>query len=219
MIDNFLGRISGFWHAVIGRLFYSSPYDVKIKIRSVRRIYVEVDRATQSFRKKVGLGCPDRCGHCCANSNVETTVLEMLPLAEELLRRGEAEAWWQETENRDFPGQCVFYIPDEGEQNQGRCGVYALRPLICRMFGYTGNKDKYGRIRLVACNVMKKLLPHVLEEALHRVDIGKDQPPVMADVIMRTSMLDPELTKESIAINTAFRKAVERMWLSRRYRE
>lgn len=218
MVDDFLDRISEGWHTWVGRLLPSSPFDVTTKIRSVRRIYADVDRATRSFRKKAGLACPGRCGHCCANSNVETTVLEMLPLAEDLARRGEAEAWWQETENRDFPGQCVFYIPDEGDRDQGRCGVYALRPLICRMFGYTGNKDKYGRIRLVACSVMKRLFPQILEDALQRVDAGKDRPPVMADFIMRATMLDQELTKESLSINTAFKKAVERMWLSKQFK-
>ena len=218
MMTDFLDRISKYWHAAIARVFHCSPHDVRVKIRGVRRIYADVDQATRSFRKKVGLACPGRCGHCCANSNVETTVLEMLPLAQDLSRRGEAEAWWQETENRDFPGQCVFYIPDEGDRDQGRCGVYSLRPLICRMFGYTGNKDKYGRLRLVACNVMKRLFPQVLEEALERVDSGKDKPPVMADFIMRVAMIDPELTKESIAINDAFKKAVERMWLSKKFR-
>lgn len=210
-------KVVEWWQAARRTVSSLFVYDVTARIRHVRRIYADVDREMRGFRKAAGLGCPGRCGHCCANSNVETTVLEMLPLAQELLRRGEAERWCQEADTKDFPGQCVFYAPDENSPDQGRCRVYAWRPLICRMFGFTGNRDKYGRLRLVACRVMKQLSPHLLEEALGSVDAGKSRPPVMADFVMRASMVDPELSKDSLGINEAFQKAVERLWLARKF--
>ncbi|MEJ2111633.1 MAG: hypothetical protein P8Z37_17335 [Acidobacteriota bacterium] len=56
-------------------------------------LFREVDATADRFRRFTHIRCPQGCGACCAGSLVETTAVEMLPLAVELWRRNEAELW------------------------------------------------------------------------------------------------------------------------------
>ncbi|MBF0569569.1 MAG: YkgJ family cysteine cluster protein [Candidatus Omnitrophica bacterium] len=210
-----ISRVLGSWAV----RWKAGSSGVMARVRGVEKIYGEISRETGSFQKKAGLSCPGRCGHCCANSNVEATILEMLPLADALLHRGEVDRWWHKAEAQSFSGRCIFYAPDQGNENDGRCEVYALRPLICRLFGYSGNRDKYGKLRLVACGVMKKGAPIATEKALQEVFSGRLAPVAMADAVMRVAALDPELARESLPINLAFKKSIERMGLYRKFKQ
>jgi Fe-S-cluster containining protein len=186
------------------------------KVEKLKALFAEVNDRTRSFQKKTGLTCPERCGACCQSPHIETTELEMLPLADELIHNGKANEWYALAEGQDFLGQCVFYVSSPSDQMNGCCQAYALRPLICRLFAFAGNRDKHGHVRLVTCKVIKKVMPVLAEKALSDVVAGKVVPPVMADLIMRASTLDPEMSRESLPINTAFKRAVERLWLYER---
>jgi Fe-S-cluster containining protein len=124
--------------------------------------------------------------------------------------------WYVRAEAQDFLGQCIFYVPSPSDKMHGCCQAYKLRPLICRLFAFAGNRDKHGHVRLVTCKVIKKALPVQAEKALSDVVSGQVSPPIMADLIMRASTLDPEMSRESLPINTAFKKAVDRLWLYER---
>ena len=176
-------------------------------------LFAEASRLTRAFQVKTRLTCPEGCGSCCASPFIETTELELLPLADELIRKGKAETCYDKAEAREFRGQCIFYNP---AGKGGCCEAYHLRPLICRLFAYSGNRDKYGRIRLVTCKIIKEADPVLAEKALADVASGKIIPPVMSGYIMQASSLDPELSHESLPINTAFKKAVERLGLSKK---
>jgi uncharacterized protein len=186
------------------------------KIGKLKALFTEVNSRTRAFQKKTGLTCPERCGACCESPHIETNELEMLPLADELIRSGKASEWYALAEARNFIGQCVFFVPSSSDKASGCCQVYAWRPLICRLFAFAGNRDKHGRVRLVTCKVIKAADPDRAEKTLSDVASGQVNPPVMADLIMRASTLDPEMSRESLPINTAFKKAVERLWLHER---
>ena len=36
-----------------------------------------------------------------------------------------------------------------------RCSVYGIRPMICRMFGYAGVRDKHGAVQFAPCPRME----------------------------------------------------------------
>ena len=57
----------------------------------VLELYSEMNRQTAEFRTATGLRCFPGCGQCCESAMVEATVTELLPAAEELLFRGEAQ--------------------------------------------------------------------------------------------------------------------------------
>jgi Fe-S-cluster containining protein len=202
--------------AKVLRLIGSKTAPHRGKVRKLRALFREVDARIRTFQQKTGLLCSERCGSCCESPHIETTELEMLPLAEALIRNSQAEGWYAQAERQDFQGQCVFFTASPADKMSGCCQVYALRPLICRLFAFGGNRDKNGRVRLVTCKVIKSARPAVAERALADVAEGKVVPPVMADLIMRASTLDPELSRESLPINTAFKNAVERLWLHER---
>ena len=186
------------------------------KVKKLKALFAEVNVRTRSFQKLTGLNCPERCGACCESPHIETTELEMLPLADELVRNGKATDWYAQAEGRDFSGQCVFFVPSPSGKMRGCCQAYELRPLICRLFAFSGNRDKHGHVRLVTCKVIKKAAPVLAEKALSDVVSGQISPPVMADLMLRASTLDPDMSRESLPINTALKKALERLWLYQR---
>ncbi|MFH2204866.1 MAG: YkgJ family cysteine cluster protein [Elusimicrobiota bacterium] len=183
------------------------------RIRDLLALFFKISRRTRAFQKKTGLSCRVRCGACCESPHIEATVLEMLPLAEVLIRNGEAEALCSRVEALGDDGRCVFFLPSPSDQEPGCCRAYPLRPLICRLFAFAGNRDKRGHVRLVTCRVIRKAQPVLAEKALSDVASGRIMPPILADWVMRASSIDPELSRESLPINIALRNAIERSWL------
>ncbi len=193
------------------------PGSIEDKARRLRGVFSLLDKETALFRKKTGLQCPGGCGHCCATAGVETTELEMFPLALALEKAKKAEAFYRQAEEQGFEGRCVFYTPTEGH-GSGCCAAYLQRPLICRLFGCAGNRDKHGKPRLVGCAVFKKTQPDEAEAAYEGVLSGKIRVPFMTEWVMRAAAVDPELSREHLPVNTAFKRALERVWLNNKYR-
>ncbi|NTV29049.1 MAG: YkgJ family cysteine cluster protein [Candidatus Omnitrophica bacterium] len=201
-------------HALVGRV---RNVGIPDKARAIKKLFAEVDRDIETFRRKMDLSCPQRCGHCCENARVETTELDMLPMAMRLVRLGEAERLYEAADRLEFEGRCVLYHPDEGHTGRGRCGCYELRPLVCRMFAFSGNPDKHGQNRLVVCGVLRDRVPDTVRRACAQVESGAVRPPLMADYILKAAMPDPEMAREQLPINLAFKRAVDRVWLYRKF--
>src|SRR3989338_188376 len=107
------------------------------KIFFLLRLYSKLDKDIEQFSFTVGLKCASGCGRCCKNPHVETTVLELQPVAIELFRKNEADQWVNKAVEAAGQGRCVFYKPDPLIPSNGRCSVYPLRPLVCRLFGFS----------------------------------------------------------------------------------
>jgi hypothetical protein len=88
--------------------------------------------------------------------------------------------------------------------------------LICRLFGFSANTDKYGAPRLVACTVAKAEDIDLVEKAQDDVAAGRVRAPVMSAYAMRVAAVDPSMTSELFPVNLAFKRAVDRVWVSRR---
>ncbi len=203
-IQGFLQRLAGF--PLQGSLRH--------KAFQVISIYRSLDQASGLFKVQSGLHCPSHCGACCFSSTVECSELEMLPLAFELVRLSQADEWYARAGLNDSVGRCAFYTSQDGN---GRCHFYAYRPLVCRLFGYAGNNDKYGRLRLITCRVLKEDYSDQTEAVLEKVYKGELIPPVMSDLVMRVSSVDPWMSREIQPINLAFRKALERVLLNNKF--
>lgn len=107
----------------------------------------------------------------------------------------------------------MFYQPDPLKNGQGRCGVYLWRPLLCRLFGFAAQKDKYGQPQLVTCSTMKSLCSYEYEQALENMHQGKLAAPLMQDYAMRLFNIDPHWGKEQLPINQAIKIALEKVGL------
>ena len=122
-------------------------------VREMTALFESIGRQTRQFAAETGLKCETGCGTCCANPDIETTVAEVLPLAVYLWSISQAD---DALRTRPSAGACVFYKPDPAVKGHGRCGIYAYRPGLCRLFGFAANRDKYGRRTLATCKVIRE---------------------------------------------------------------
>lgn len=127
----------------------------------MREVYGELARETARFVERTALRCPPGCALCCTkpSETVETSVLEMMPVAQVALEAGIGDALLREAETLGDRGRCVFYrVPGAGG---GECAVYELRGLTCRLFGYSGVPAAKvpGGSSHYACSILKGRLP------------------------------------------------------------
>ncbi|MBF0253854.1 MAG: YkgJ family cysteine cluster protein [Candidatus Omnitrophica bacterium] len=184
-------------------------------IRSLREIFDEVDRQASVFSARTGVRCPDGCGACCADSHVDTTVIEMLPLAERIWSQGMAGAVLERLRCAG-EGLCVFYESGPAPVSGGRCGAYQDRPLICRLFGFFTSRDKHGRYVYGSCRRIREQLPDAYQRASKLIAEGFHPSP-MTDYSIRVLAMDSNLGRDLIPINRAMRIALERFGLDASY--
>jgi Fe-S-cluster containining protein len=175
-------------------------------IPALIELFSRLEAETAAFAGTSGLRCPDGCGACCESPNVYTSAVELEPLAEELVARGEAEAALDRAAAAG-PGQCVFYASHG--PGLGRCTVYALRPMICRLFGFAAVRDKQGQPELAGCRVHKAAQPEAMAHARALV-AGGHPVPMMTDWQQRAAELGTSATGALVPINQAIQQALER---------
>jgi len=172
-------------------------------------IYEEIDRQTAALKAMTGLRCPPGCGTCCSSPDIEATELEMLPVARELFRRREALSWLGRLRAAVDEGTCAFYQPKRSARGEGCCGMYILRPSVCRLFGYGAVQNKYGIAQLAVCTVMKAVIPRAAHDAARAVERGLAAPR-FTDFARQVAGLEPALGERLLPINRALRLALER---------
>lgn len=177
-------------------------------VREIEGLFSLADRQAEQFRTNSALRCIEGCGRCCENPRIETTVTELLPLALELWKTKTADHWLAQVESSHDAGRCVFFQPDPVGTGKGRCGVYPFRPLVCRLYGFSANADKFNRLRLITCSIIKASQPKEMAQAQKLIN-QKTHVPKMTDFAMRVSQLDPVRGGRRIPINAAIRSAVE----------
>jgi Fe-S-cluster containining protein len=180
-------------------------------IQQVKEIFAQIDRQTAVVQAATGLNCPAGCGRCCENPEVETTVLEMIPLALELWQRGEALEWLSRSQAVENRGVCVLYQPDPFVPGNGRCSAYEFRPSICRLFALATVTNKQGKPELAACVRHKEIMPETVQEAKAAIADGLPAPN-FAEISIQLAMLDPSGC-EKMPINQALTLALQRVGL------
>lgn len=180
-------------------------------IEQVKQIFQKIDRETANLQAATGLHCPPGCGRCCENPEVETTVVEMMPLALELWQRGEAVTWIERSLAVAERGSCVFYQADPFVPGNGRCSVYWLRPTICRLFAFATVKNKQGQSVLAACVKHQEIIPETVQNAKAAIAHGLTAPN-FSQVSIHVAMLDPSANQQ-LPINQALKLALERIGL------
>lgn len=194
--------------------------------REVMHLFGEAGRTIARFQLSTGLRCPPGCGACCESPHVEATVLESLPLAEEIYRRGQENAILHAIEEKDLLGDpvCVLYRPAPLIPGQGRCACYAFRPMLCRLFGFAARKGKSGTLEFCTCKRLKERFPEAVskvEELLARKPVGTELrewgPPVYQGFSMRMGGIDPGTGFARYPVNQAIKQALARAcWRSSR---
>ncbi|GIV32869.1 MAG: hypothetical protein KatS3mg031_0404 [Chitinophagales bacterium] len=178
------------------------------KVRAVERLFRQTDDDLQRFRAESGLQCKIGCGACCTKPDIHATVLEFLPFAYQCFREGCAEQMLEVLRN-NHTSFCALFRLTTVDSQAGNCSAYQYRGLICRLFGFSAYRDKYGKPTLVTCRTIKETAPVQYEQTVQRIACGNLQPPLISCYYMRLSQIDPTLGTEQYPINVAITEALE----------
>lgn len=146
------------------------------KSEAVRKLFQELDDESKQFHAESGMGCISGCGFCCANPDVPASPLEFLPLAFDLFDKGIAEEIANQLALQDQPGNCIVYRSQKEDVTKGFCGNYANRGLICRLFGASARKTKYGQKELITCKILKAEKKEAFILTSTKINLGMEIP-------------------------------------------
>lgn len=169
---------------------YTQYMNFKSISQKVETLYSEMSKESLEYSSNNSISCPSKCDHCCKNSNVSATPLEMLPLALELIKNNNLDLNFDKS-------TCIF--------NQSGCSVYSKRPTVCRLFGWSKVSSKEGQ-RLSMC-------PKVLSNSV--VDPNAPDIELWARKIKE---VHPEWGSEIIPINQALKIMIEKILLYESFR-
>ncbi|RJQ66072.1 MAG: YkgJ family cysteine cluster protein [Desulfobacteraceae bacterium] len=177
-------------------------------VSHVLDVYSRIDQEIAAFQLKTGLRCPTGCGLCCPTADVQTTVIEMLPAAREILYRGESTPWLERIQAEGIDSVCVFYQKQSLPHAPGHCSMYTLRPSVCRLFGFAAVRDRLGAQKLAVCKHLKKSDPDAVAMACKK----QGEAPRYTD--FSTMLLSLDLTRAHLMpINAALKEAITRSGL------
>jgi Fe-S-cluster containining protein len=172
-------------------------------------LYQGIDEAVTAYKSQTGLACPEGCGHCCNSEKVEATVIECIPLAFELFRTLQAELLIKRLERGSGERRCVLYRQDFTAAGLWGCSQYKHRSVVCRLFGFAGNRDRSGTPQLAKCRKMKEHETAVPVQ--HSEEAAAAAMPLFSDAGMRITALHPGLGSHRKPINEALFEALQKV--------
>jgi len=196
-----------FWDTSVGQQILTLD-SIFRKISDAQRFFID-----QSARRSIELSCPPACGRCCHGFMPDVLPVEadyiayFLLSTEEETACGIGQSPLLAVSAGDSPSPCPFYAPDRPGSN---CRVYEARPLICRLFGFSGTKTKNGTIAYRICRHMPTPLGlterTLSQEALMRTINAL--PPLMSDFAMEMLTIDPSKASERKPLSEALPPAL-----------
>lgn len=172
-------------------------------------LYARIDKAVAEFQLKSGRRYPTVCGACCPGAEVEATILEMLPLAHQMLCNGQADVWMERLTSHDDPSHCILYSQQLLSDGAGHCGFYQWRPSLCRLFGFSAVPSRTGTRMISVCRQIKQNDP---QSAVAAAALA-DEAPCFVHYRAQVYAIDPVLGNGLMPINAALRHAIERLGL------
>lgn len=179
--------------------------ELRIKILE---LYNEMDQESQAFKKLTGIHCLAQCGKCCQNPQVSATMLEMLPLALFLIENG-----YDDKEERS--PTCQFFKADPTHPDRGSCGVYAYRPIVCRLFGWMATIDKNTQPRLSTCDLIKNDQQNLVKTIQEDTSL-LEKLPVITQWKEKFLAIDPSWGRDIYPVNVALKLTLEKVLLIKR---
>ncbi|ULQ59277.1 YkgJ family cysteine cluster protein [Brucepastera parasyntrophica] len=165
-------------------------------------IYRRIDEAQQRWIEASPFRCPSACGECCKTFEPSILEIEALFLASWIVREHSAS---QSYYAADRAG-CVYHNPSGTYQ----CTVYPARPLICRLFAFSGDRGKKNTIRYKPCKCMKHVEHRTMEEDELYQRYGTI-PPAMADLAREADCLLPDSAGITVPLREALPSAMNKI--------
>ena len=111
---------------------------------------------------------------------------------------------------------CIIY-KQLTVTNHGRCSDYKYRGLICRLFGFAANTDKYGVLKLATCKIIKEGQTKNYNTTAKAITQGL-YIPVFTEYYMQLNQIDFQLGNLILPINKALKMAIEEVLQCYAYR-
>lgn len=178
------------------------------KVKLVEQLFQKLEHEIEHFQSESKLHCILGCGKCCTTPDIDASPLEFLPWAFHLFLNGKAEETLEEL-NKKTNLSCHLYRPlTIVDTNSGSCSNYVYRGLICRLFGYAASRDKYGKLRLATCKIIKENQQENYLNTVEAISNGL-YVPIFSDYYMNLSQIDYRLGTLILPINQALKRAIE----------
>lgn len=178
------------------------------KVKLVEQLFQKLEHEIEHFQSESKLHCILGCGKCCTTPDIDASPLEFLPWAFHLFLNGKAEETLDEL-NKKTNLSCHLYRPlTIVDTNSGSCSNYVYRGLICRLFGYAASRDKYGKLRLTTCKIIKENQQESYLNTVEAISNGL-YVPIFSDYYMNLSQIDYGLGTLILPINQALKRAIE----------
>lgn len=167
----------------------------------------EVSAVFSEFQNTTGLLCPKECGRCCFKSDISCSPYELLPMAYDLIDKGCAEEVLLKAKN--YSGKaCVFLEISDEQSGTGRCSEYQFRPFICRAFGISARRGKYGQIEKSICKTLSEV-----QKMDSRINYADNEIPSIDSWKKNLESLDPNLLEVEVPINVGLVIILEKLLL------
>jgi len=178
------------------------------KIRQVEQVFKQLDKETEQFGKQSNLKCLTNCNLCCLKKGLEANVLEFLPLANYLVKNNLHEAAL-DLFDAD-PEHCINLAKNQVLGHTAGCSNYEHRGMICRLFGFSGVKDKNSKLAVYTCTHTKNEYPEEFKNATERINSGMEIP-MVTDFYYQIYFIDSYMANDYNPINVSIRKAIEKV--------
>jgi Fe-S-cluster containining protein len=187
------------------------------KVRAVEKLFKTLEKDIQSLQSQIQISCIENCIKCCTTPKIVATSLEFYPLAYHLFKTGQAELYLAKIEQNSNNAICPLLnnlvLPD---QRLG-CGQYNQRGMICRLFAYNYNVNKYGQRRIAACKPIMLAQPEEVSKANELLAI-KPIGPKASDYYSQLRYIDFWKGSQLYPIAQAIQIAIETILTDSRYR-
>ncbi len=176
-------------------------------IRAVDELYADIRREQEAWLSAVPVfRCPGNCGECCRSFEPDMSECEALNMAAWLLAYRPGLARRTASGIFGSGGGCVF----QGETCCGCCTVYGGRPLVCRLFGYCGDRDREGFPRFRLCRFHPRAAGRTYTEERLRAEFSA-VPPLMGDFGTRAANMAPGVSNSVFPLRDILPAAVRKV--------
>jgi Fe-S-cluster containining protein len=176
-------------------------------VAALHDIYEGIDAAQSRWMAATPYRCPRGCGECCLTFEPDVLEVEALYAAAYLLRSDPARAELLESGFPNAAGSGCVLASSRGEYH---CTIYEARPLICRLFGFSGDRGKDGRTRFRLCSRMPADGERRLDEPALTSRFGQ-LPPLMGDYAGTAALILPSSSNERTGLREALPRAVAKV--------
>ena len=181
---------------------------IEEKIRQVEVLFDRLEIEIKAFQSETHLHCKAGCGKCCSTPNIDASPLEFLPWAFHLFLNGKAEETLKELSTISTKNCFLYRSLSVLEYHKGSCSNYRYRGLICRLFGYGATTDKFGKLRLATCTIIKKEQQENFTKAEVAINKGTSIP-IFTHYYMQLAQIDLRMGVNLLPINEALKIAIE----------